>query len=191
MAAPGGRRTRSTAQPAHVEGAPALPVILDGKKLKALARAHAATAPARLLAQIDQFASLGRWTAVPPVTTKAWTPPARLVVVDGGITTGKLVIHDGASHHGVVIVLGDVGCTSLDVKSGWTLVCTGDMTATGTITATAGDSVTYVGGVVSARLVKSGTGAWLTLFAGAKALKAPVSSYVMVDGVGPLKNAAR
>lgn len=174
-----------TKEPATAEVAQG--TVLDAKKLKKLARDHAAKAPVRLLDQIDQFASMGTWTVLPAVTAKTgWQPAARFVVVDGCIAAGKLVVHDGASDFGVVIVLGDITCVSLIVKRGWTLVCTGAVTASGTITATAGDSVTYVGGAVTAKLVKSGAGAWLTLFGGAASLKAPVSSYVMVDGAGPL-----
>jgi hypothetical protein len=113
-----------------------------------------------------------------------------LLVIEGGLTAGKLVLGDARSDFGIVIVLGDVTCTSLDVTPGWTFVCTGALTAKGTITATASDSATYVGGSVCAKLVKSGKGAWLTLFGGAASLEAKVSHYVMVDGVGPLTAAA-
>ncbi len=161
---------------------------LDAKKLKKLAREQAASAPARLLAQIDQLASMGAWITLPAVSTKSsWQPPGRFVVVNGGITATKVEVRDGVSDFGVVIVLGDIMCASLDVKSGWTLLCTGAVTAKGTIQAAASGSVTYVGGTVTAKLVKSGANAWLTLFGGAASLKAPVSSYVMVDGAGPLQ----
>jgi hypothetical protein len=174
----GRRATPSSRQPAS----------LDARSLKAHARSRAANAPARLLAQIDQFSSMGGWTLVSAPSAKiGWSPPARFTVVDGNMAVGKLVVH-GPSDFGIAIVVGDITCTSLEVKSGWTLVCTGAVTAKGTVTATASGSATYVGGALTAKLVKSGSGAWLTLFGGEGALKAKVSDYVMIDGVGPLRD---
>lgn len=167
---------------------PRAPTAINARALKRLARAHAATVPLRLLAQIDQFASMADWTVVPSVQVKSgWQPSARFLVVDGDLTAGKILVRDGVSDFGVVIVLGDVTCGSFEVASGWTFVCTGAVDAKRTITATAADSASYVGGKVKAKLVKSGNGAWLTLFGGAASLDAPVSHSVMVDGVGPLK----
>src|SRR5688500_4918894 len=83
---------------------------IDARALKRLARTHAAT-PERLLAQIDQFASMGGpWTRLPSVNVpKAWSPPARMTVIDGSAAVGaKLDIRDGTHDFGVVIVLGNI-----------------------------------------------------------------------------------
>jgi hypothetical protein len=177
-------RTRKPAAPSPSNAPP----LVNGPAFKKLARARAPRVPPRLLARLDQFATMAKWTLLSTVEVKSvWQPPARFVVVEGDLNAGKLVAGDGVSDLGIVVVLGDVTCASLEVTRGWTFVCTGNVTAKGTIHAFAGDSATYVGGKVCAKLVKSGRGAWLTLFGGRTSLDASISHYVMLDGVGPLK----
>jgi hypothetical protein len=92
---------------------------------------------------------------------------------------GTLLVKTGKHDWGFLLVHGDVHCRNLVVASGFTFVCTGSLLVEESIIATAGDSVTYVGGEVHARFLDSGSGAWLTAFRDNAIKVAEVCGYTM------------
>jgi hypothetical protein len=114
-------------------------------------------------------------------TKQVWRPKAAYTVIDGDlVTAGNLVIGTGKHDYGAVIVTGSIKCKNLLVSSGFSLACAGALTVAEVIVATQGDSTTYVAGPINAKLVISGSGAWLTTFSPKQLGRTPVSGYVMV-----------
>ena len=124
----------------------------------------------------------------PGRSADTWRPEAAHVIVASSLeSSGTVVIHTGKHDYGVVLVLGDVRCRNLVVGSGFTLACTGSLHVDEVLSASAADSVTYVGGQAHAFLVDSGSPAWLTLFAADALVASHVTSYVMI-GSKPLRS---
>ena len=147
--------------------------------------------PAAFRAHVERMLAIrGAWASSPAIVAKThvWRPSSALLVIIGDLVGDNLVIATGRDDLGIVVVTGSITCRNLVVGYGVSLVCAGAVTARQAIVATSPDSTTYVAGKVRAKLVVSGEGAWLTLFAPSQ-LAAPVSRYVMV-GAKPLRRSA-
>ena len=125
--------------------------------------------------------------ATAAITSKAWRPKSAWTIIDGDLDLGgNVIVATGKHDYGALLVRGDVRCRNLVVGNGFSFACSGDLTVKEAIVASAADSTCYVAGKVRARLVDSGSGAWLTIFSPAQLMAKHVSGYVMV-GAKPLQ----
>lgn len=129
----------------------------------------------------ETVAGVGVGAAV--VEGRAWRPGAPGLIVEGDLVVpGNVIVGTGRHDHGVVIVGGEIRCRNLMVAAGFTLLCAGAVTAAEALIANAADSVTVVAGTVTAALLASGDGAWLTVFDRGQLAAAAVTRYVCVHG---------
>ncbi|TSC25214.1 hypothetical protein [Corallococcus sp. Z5C101001] len=118
-----------------------------------------------------------------------WRPAQPYTLVKGPLEVEGNVLVEAAGHdQGVLVVFGDVTCRNLYVGVGFSFVCTGTLRVKEAIVATAADSVTYVAGAVEARLLDSGSGAWLTLFGDPSLLRVEHLTYYVMHGKKPIKS---
>ncbi len=113
-----------------------------------------------------------------------WRPRSIATLVTGDLSVaGNLVVEARQKTDAtVLVVLGAVHCRNLVLAPGATLLCAGDLRADEAIVCTARQSVTQVRGMVSARLLDSGSGAWLDVSEPAQLAVQHVSGYAMVAG---------
>lgn len=112
-----------------------------------------------------------------------WTPPEPFLLLEGNLTTsGNVVVRTPGVDHGVLVVSGSIRCRNLLVGAGFSLFCLGDLTASEVLITTCADSTTDVGGIVRARLLVSGHGAWLTLSESGNVKVRALDGYVMAGG---------
>ena len=141
---------------------------------------------AAFAADLARIRSAGvEWVRIGPVDSDSnvWRPTAPYLEIEGDLRcTGNIVVATGKHDFGTVVVSGDVSCRNLVVGSGFFLLCGGGIDASETIIATAADSGTYVAGPVKARLLDSGSGAWLKAYDSAQLEGSGLYGYAMVAG---------
>lgn len=169
------------------------PRTAGGARL-ALAEVELAKSPASFAAQARRFLKMGLpWEVIEGLNDQArvWRLPTPNLLVDGDLKIqGTLEVGTGEHDGGFLIVLGDVHCGNFVVQSGFTFLCTGSLVAKESIIATSGDSVTCVGGAVTAHFLDSGSGAWLTIYEPTSLNVEHLAGYVMVEG-RPLRGAGQ
>lgn len=126
------------------------------------------------------------WTVVDGVkdAKPAWRSPSQAVLITGDLhVDGNVIAHASKHDDSYLVVLGSVHCRNLIVGDGAAFLCAGALVAQEAIVCTAMGSVTMVAGDVQAKLLDSGQGAWIDVFAKEQiAAVQHLSSYVMVGG---------
>jgi hypothetical protein len=112
-----------------------------------------------------------------------WTQGQPNTVINGDLNVaGNLMVGTGKHDGGFLIVFGDVKCQNFCSAPGFTFACTGSLSASQAVIATAGNSATYVAGRTVTTFLDSGAGAWLTLFDSKSLAVGHLSRYVMING---------
>ena len=122
--------------------------------------------------------------------TATWKLPGRAWIVTGDLVGDNVVVASTVARDCYLIVLGAVRCRNLLVGSSASLVCVGPVSVAEVMIVTDADAVTLAADKVTARVLVSGKGAWLTLSDEQQLAVEHLVGYVMI-GAKPLRPSQR